>query len=775
MNTASTDIGLIFDTITDGIVVVDSKGIVLYANRSAELIFERSSLCGKDLAVPLCKDNAVQDINLIRASGIGWAELRCAPTTWEGLAAYVISVRDITERKQAELELRKSEIALKKAQRVAHVGSWALHIQSNRMEWSDEMFHIFGIDKATFNGNLADAHARAIHPDDRATVERCNLLVSQNAQPISLEYRIVLPDGTVRVVWAESGEAICNAAGNITTLSGIVQDITERVQAEAEQRIAATAFDSQVGMMITDAHARILKVNHAFTAITGYAAQDVAGKSPNILSSGMHGANFYIDMRASLARSGTWDGEIWNRRKSGAIYAEHLTITAVKDKLGMVSHYVGAFTDSTQRQQTLEQLRNSASELAHANAQIEEERSLLAERVAERTAELLLANQAKDSFLATMSHEIRTPLAGLLGMLGLLNLSRLDDKQRELLHTAHNSGNGLLRIVNDILDWSKIEAGKLTLAPQVGRLRDTLQGVLDTYAQLANDKSIRLSLEIDTRLAEHHIFDPLRLSQIINNYTSNALKFTTQGNVQLRAELLASGNGRDTVRFSVKDDGVGLTPEQQSRLFQRYEQASAETARMYGGTGLGLSICHKLAEIMGGTLDVHSTPGKGSTFSFTIDLPIDERPSCGDTQEVPSDISPMVAAGQVIKVLIADDHPINRMLLKQQLDVLGLRVDAAPDGVVALSLWQNGQYDIIITDCHMPEMDGYELTRAIRARESQQGSRHIPVIGWTANVMSEEFENCLAAGMDDVLTKPTELVDMRVMLGKWLKISAAQN
>ena len=641
------DFELMLDTITDGMLVVDDHGIVLYANRAAEHIFERGDLLGTDLAVPLHSDAAYQEINLIRRSGIGWAELRSSPINWGGQAAYVIGVHDITERKQAEAELR----------------------------------------------------------------------------------------------------------------------------------IAAAAFDSQVGSMIADANVRILRVNHAFTAITGYRTDEVKGKSPSILSSGMHGANFYVAMWKSINTTGTWDGEIWNRRKNGEIYPEHLTITSVKDAQGNVTHYVGAFTDSTQRQKTLDELRSTASELEQANAQIEEERAMLAQRVEERTAQLQYANHAKDSFLATMSHEIRTPLAGLLGMMELLSLSKLEHEQTELLGAAQRSGNSLLRIVNDILDWSKIEAGKLELSPQTASIKDTLQSVVQTYTQLANDKDVPLKLEIDSRLAATHLFDPLRLSQILNNFTSNAIKFTPRGSVHIRAEWLGNLNGSDTVRFSVKDSGIGISAEQQSRLFQQYEQAGAETARMYGGTGLGLAICRKLAELMGGTLAVNSMPGKGSTFSITVDLPVaEQRASTGDqasgaghdTQADTDDVSPLVAPGQTIPVLVVDDHPINRMLLKQQLGLLGLHPDAAADGVEALALWQSHHYDLIITDCHMPEMDGYELTRTIRDIEKKSGARPIPIIAWTANVLAEEEQHCRAAGMDDILTKPTELADLRAKLLNWL-------
>jgi CheY-like chemotaxis protein len=396
--------------------------------------------------------------------------------------------------------------------------------------------------------------------------------------------------------------------------------------------------------------------------------------------------------------------------------------------------------------------------------------------VTERTVQLQLANHAKDSFLATMSHEIRTPLAGLLGMMELLSLSKLEQEQAEMLNAAQKSGSSLLRIVNDILDWSKIEAGKLELAPRSTTVSDMLKSVTSTYAQIASEKDIHLKVEIDPQLSAAHYFDPLRVSQILNNFTSNALKFTERGTIHIRASRVALDKGAETIRFSVQDSGMGISVEQQQRLFQQYEQASAETARMYGGTGLGLAICRKLAELMGGTLSVESTLGHGSTFSFTVDLPVAEQAEQDRLQqhrvaqqkadEVP-DICPLNSEGQRIAILIVDDHPLNRMLLKQQLGMLGVQVEAAADGNEALAKYQAASFDLIITDCHMPEMDGYELTYRIRERE-KSGDRHIPIIAWTANVLSEEVEHCTKAGMDDLLTKPTELADLRAMLVKWL-------
>jgi len=419
--------------------------------------------------------------------------------------------------------------------------------------------------------------------------------------------------------------------------------------------------------------------------------------------------------------------------------------------------------------------RTNASKLALANAQIEEERTRLAARVLERTAQLEYANHAKDSFLATMSHEIRTPLAGLLGMMELLGLSRLDREQEEMLSAAQKSGNSLLRIVNDILDWSKIEAGKLELAPRAATLADMFKSVTDTYAQIASEKDLHLNVSIDPELSGAHVFDSLRVSQILNNFTSNAIKFTEHGIVKLGANRLARQDGSETVRFSVQDSGTGISPEQQQRLFQHYEQASADTARMYGGTGLGLAICRRLSELMGGTLSVESSPGEGSIFCLTVELPVADRADqehlsriIEQSGDALPDISPLVTAGQSLSVLVVDDHPLNRMLIKQQLGMLGLQVETAESGTPALALWQRGHFDLIVTDCHMPEMDGYELTYRIRDLEQQAGTPRTPIIAWTANVLAEEEERCHTAGMDDLLTKPTELADLRAMLLKWL-------
>ena len=391
-------------------------------------------------------------------------------------------------------------------------------------------------------------------------------------------------------------------------------------------------------------------------------------------------------------------------------------------------------------------------------------------------------NRTKSIFLATMSHEIRTPMNGVLGMLELLSLTTLDAEQRTTLEVVRESGKSLQRIIDDILDFSKIEAGKLEVRPTVASIASTIIAVSNIFSGNASSKCLDLTCSIDPEISPALLVDPVRLRQILSNFVSNALKFTEKGCIEIKAELLARSDGEELVRFLVTDTGIGVSEEDQARLFQPFVQAAAEVTPRVGGTGLGLTICRRLAQMMGGSIEMVSKVGVGTTMALELSMPIANVKELPDVDPVGSpdflrsaqmrrrapDTASAEAEGTL--ALLADDHPTNRTLIVRQINLLGYAAESAENGIVALEKWKSGRFGILITDCNMPEMNGYELTRRIRELEAANGDMRIPIIACTANALGGEAENCFAAGMDDYLAKPVELNALAKKLDQWLPL-----
>jgi signal transduction histidine kinase len=410
-------------------------------------------------------------------------------------------------------------------------------------------------------------------------------------------------------------------------------------------------------------------------------------------------------------------------------------------------------------------LEATNSKLAEANHQL----ILATEKTQKLAQAALMACKAKGDFLANMSHEIRTPMNGVLGMVDLLLHTNMTPEQHESCKIIKTSADSLLCIINDILDFSKIEAGKMEVEKVEFDLPDTVTGAVKLLSPQAQAKGLELTCVIDHGLGPALVGDPTRIRQILLNLLNNAVKFTGKGKVYLEVRRLSETDEEVQLRFAVTDTGIGLSEEDQKKLFQSFSQADTSMTRRFGGTGLGLAISRKLVEMMGGFIHVVSSPGKGSTFSFTIKLgkPDGARRPTGQTT-VPGSGSTLLPessgnaaespamAPDDTRVLLVEDNAINQIVAVKQLERLGYEVDIANNGLDAIEAHRQRHYQIIFMDCQMPDMDGYEATKRIRQMESEQNLEPVRIIAMTANAMEGDAELCLATGMDDYIAKPVD-------------------
>jgi len=538
-------------------------------------------------------------------------------------------------------------------------------------------------------------------------------------------------------------------------------------RAREQLRLHARAMEMAAdAIVITDRNGTIQWVNPAFTAVTGYTREEAIGQNPRILKSGRQNQAFYEQMWETILNGRVWKGEVVNRRKDGSLYYEEMTIAPVWDENGSMTHFVAIKQDVTERKRFEQQL---AEALEQAQA----------------------ANRAKSEFLANMSHEIRTPMNGILGMAQLLMDTPLNEEQRDYVITLKNSAESLLSLLGDILDISRIEAGKMELHYAPLDLHQLVHQVARLFDARAKEKGLSLQVEIAEGVPSYLIGDELRLRQILSNFVGNAVKFTERGGITIHLSLAEADGERSVtplcrqfgipesyrtvwLRLAVRDTGVGIPTEKQQVIFESFTQADGSATRRHGGSGLGLAINRKLTELMGGTIGVHSEEGKGSTF-WTI-LPLfapgmeqslgvfgDEPPRWRDgaDQEASSAFTRTVR-----RVLLVEDNEVNRKVAVRLLERLGCEVEVALDGGEAVEKTAQRHYDVVLMDVHMPRLNGLEATRLIRERERNTG-RHQVIIAMTASAMKEDVQQCLMSGMDDYLSKPVKWEVLREMLEKW--------
>ncbi len=523
-------------------------------------------------------------------------------------------------------------------------------------------------------------------------------------------------------------------------LETLVRDIADLVRGrEASRQELANmkyALDQHAIVSCTDLDGRITYANRRFCKISGYNQYELIGRSHRICNSNVHPPEFWADLWQTIRRGQVWHGEICNRKRSGALYWVDAAIVPVFDAAGMPLQYIAIRTDITQSKQVKQQLQ-------------------LARDQAER------ANQAKSEFLANMSHEIRTPLNAMLGLVQVLGRTPLEPEQLDILHRIRAAGQVLLSQLSDVLDFSKIEAGQMSLESRPF----TLEQVLDSLDGLQRSTALAggLAFELHAPTLDHALIgDVVRLSQILLNLTSNAIKFTPHGWVRLTVRELERRGAHCRLRFEVADSGIGIAADKLNSLFQPFQQADSSVTRRFGGTGLGLSICKHLVELMGGCIDVTSVEGTGSTFGF--DLPfecVEFKPEHDQTDQASLGPGPGVLTH--CRVLVVDDNEMNRDMVRRMLHQEGAHVALAVDGQQAIEMLQQhrDEFDLVLMDNQMPVMDGLQATRQIR---TALGLTALPVVICSAGVRAEDRERAMAAGATDFMTKPIEREQLLLVL-----------
>ncbi|HLG88080.1 MAG TPA: PAS domain S-box protein [Alphaproteobacteria bacterium] len=579
-----------------------------------------------------------------------------------------------------------------------------------------------------------------VHPEDVAKIAQIGLELDEQHSQSSIQYRLRRRDGTY--VWVEASVTrIAELDGKPGRILTVIRDITQRKRAEdAASRSHALLQDAleamQDAIAVYDMDDRLVLANTAMRKSLTY-GKDLPGRTYEEIVRG-----YWVDASSDIeANEAFVAASVDRHRRADGIGNE---IQGRNGSWSLTRHF---------RTQDGGILTVSTDVTALKNAALEVE-------IARDAADA--ANQAKSAFLASMSHEIRTPMNGVLGFADLLLDTNLDPEQREDVERIRDAGKSLLAIINDILDISKIEAGKLELETLPVSPASIIDGAASILKAQIVGKGLALRIDNDPNLPDWVLGDPTRIRQILLNLLSNAHKFTSEGSITIRCSKHAGPAG-PMLRFEVKDTGIGIAEDRRQLLFQDFSQLDRSVTRRYGGTGLGLSICKRLAEAMGGEIGVASEPGAGSTFWFTM-LLVEACPPA-EVSAADDGLSATPA-----RILIAEDLPVNQTIIRGMLRASGHSLTIVDNGAQALAAVRTSEFDIVLMDMEMPEMDGLTATREIRRLDAP--AREIPIIALTANAMLDDAATCRAAGMNDFLSKPIDRADLIAMVSKWSSAGA---
>jgi PAS domain S-box-containing protein len=681
------------------------------------------------------------------------------------------TVQDITERKQNEREVQQREQYQRALLDNFPFAVWLKDTESRFLAVNQGFVNLFGQHDAE---ELVGKNDFDIAPAEMAERYRADdQAVLASGKKKSVEEEIIDAEGNRK--WFETYKApVFDAMGSVVGTVGFARDITERRTAvqvlEEMSKALATSRDllqqvidtAPIRVFWKDHDCRYLGCNPAFARDAGKVAPtDLIGLD-DFAMSWAEQADLYRadDQQVMVSGQPRLNFEEPQTTPDGKLIWLRTAKVPLRDAAGAVIGVLGIYDDVTASKQ--------------AEIELDSYRNHLEELVESRTAELAAtkeaaeaANRAKSTFLATMSHELRTPMTAIMGMVDLVLRKSTDPKHIDQLTKAKLAAQHLLSVINDILDISKIEAERLTLEQLHFNFSDVLDNLVTVVGQRARDKNLRLRVDIPPELGRtSFIGDPLRLGQILINFAGNAVKFTDHGEIIVHATILEDNPIESLLCWKVIDTGIGISEDNQQRVFDSFEQADGSMTRKYGGTGLGLSISKRLAKLMGGRVGVESQPGKGSTFWFTAKLKkAFHDPAAMTPVDTASAEAELKAHYSSARVLLAEDEPVNREVSLTMMADIGITADAAEDGAIALSLARQQRYDLILMDMQMPVLNGVDATRAIRMESLNVDT---PILAMTANAFDEDRQVCLDAGMNDHIAKPVDPGVLYATMLKWL-------
>ena len=700
--------------------------------------------------------------------------------------------RDISEWKRTEKALGRSEAILKATQRSASVGAWVLDLATNRVTWTEEIYRIHEVDPEGFDPNLHNA--LSFYPwESRSILTDALRAAMETGESFELELEFITAQGNAR--WVRTLGMAEYEGDRVARLSGAFQDITGKKKTEialerefqsnavvaalsrelltensldavsrhvleGAQRLTESGFgyvgyiDPETGFLVTPtltreigSQCRIEDKPFVFETFTGLFGWVLNHRKP-ILTNAAH---------ADPRSSGVPGGHIEIRRFLSApamagdtLVGQVAVANASRDytaaDLQTVERLASLYALAVQRSRSKKTLRLKITDLKRTETELTQ---------AKESAEA--ASRAKSQFLAVMSHEIRTPMNAIMGMTDLTLETDLTDRQREYLEMVRSSSEHLLALINDILDLSRIEAGKVEIVRRPFRLRESMAEIVRTFSIRARDRGLDLVYHVDEDVPDDLAGDVGRLRQVVYNLVANGIKFTPRGEVLVHIALMDAAPGTATLCIQVADTGIGVPAEKQAEIFDPFIQADASISRPYEGAGLGLPISRSLVRMMGGNLRLESDPGSGSTFSVT--MPFDRPAADGVENRVarrpasPPTGTPAVPTA--LNILVAEDNPFNQKLVSILLEKKGHTATSARSGREALAALETGTFDLVLMDIQMPDMDGLEATAAIRKSEAEAATgRRLPVIALTAHAMAGDRDRFLAAGMDGYVPKP---------------------